>query len=77
MQILNIHQAKTNLLKLIEAVLKGQDVVIAKAGKTVARLIIYKEIGKKRKPGLLKGKISMSKDFTEEDEKINKLFQGL
>ncbi len=39
MSITNIHQAKTNLSKLIEAALRGEDVVIAKAGKPVVRLV--------------------------------------
>lgn len=77
MQIINIHQAKTNLSKLIAGVLRGQEIIIAKAGKPVAKIIAYKEKQHTRKPGLLKGKILISNDFTEEDEKINKLFQGI
>lgn len=77
MQIINVHQAKTNLSKLIEAVLKGQNVVIAKAGKPVVKIVAYKEVAENRKPGVLKGKIFVSHDFTEEDEKINKLFQAI
>ena len=56
MQIINIHQAKTNLSKLIEQVAAGENVIIAKAGKPVAKLIGYKKPLKPRKPGLLKGK---------------------
>lgn len=76
MQLVNIHKAKTNLSKLIEEMLKGEDVVIAKAGKPVAKLVIYKEKLKPRKPGALKGKIFMTDDFTDEDEEINKMFYG-
>lgn len=74
MEIINIHQAKTNLSKLIEKTSKGEEVVIAKAGKPVAKLIAYKEKLKPRKLGLLKGKIWVSPDFDDEDEEINKLF---
>jgi len=74
MQIANIHQAKTNLSKLIEEVLAGKEVVIARAGKPVAKLSIYKEKLKPRKSGLWKGKVWMSEDFNDEDEKINRLF---
>jgi len=70
----NIHQAKSQLSKLLEAVLAGQEVVIAKAGKPVARLVAYKETLKPRKPGALKGKISIPDNFNDEDEEINKLF---
>lgn len=76
MQIVNIHQAKTNLSKLIEEVTSGKDVVIAKAGKPVAKLVAYKEKAKPRKFGLWKGKVWMSPDFNEEDPEINKMFYG-
>lgn len=61
MQIYNIHEAKTNLSKLIEKTKEGEDVIISKAGKPVAKLVAYKE---KLKP----------RDFNDEDEEINKLF---
>lgn len=76
MQIFNIHQAKTNLSKLIEKTQKGEDVIIAKAGKPVAKLTAYKENPKPRKLGLWKGKVWMSDNFNNEDEEINKLFYG-
>lgn len=74
MQVVNIHQAKTQLSKLLEKTQAGEDVVIAKAGKPVAKLVAYKEKLKKRQFGLLKGKIWVSDDFDDEDEEINKLF---
>ena len=74
MQIINIHQAKTQLSKLIEKVLVGEDVIIAKAGKPIVKLTPYKEILKPRKLGLWKGKVWVSPDFDEESEEINKLF---
>lgn len=72
----NIYQAKTQLSKLIENVLDGKEVIIAKAGKPVAKLTAYKENKKPRKPGMWRGKIWMSKDFDEESKEINKLFYG-
>lgn len=74
MQVFNIHEAKTNLSKLIEKTSKGEEVIIAKAGKPVAKLSPYREKLKPRKLGLLKGKIFVPDDFNEEDEEINKLF---
>lgn len=74
MLITNIYQAKTQLSKLIEQVLSGEEVIIAKAGKPVAKLVTYKEKLKPRKFGLWKGKVWVSPDFDEEDEEINKLF---
>lgn len=72
----NIYQAKTQLSKLIEQVLEGKEVVIAKAGKPVAKLVPYKKQLKPRKLGLWKGKIWVSDDFDDEDPEINKLFYG-
>lgn len=77
MQIFNIHEAKTNLSKLIEKMLAGEDVVIARAGKPVAKVVAYKEKKlKPRKPGLWKGKVWISDDFNDEDPEINKMFYG-
>lgn len=76
MQTINIHEAKTNLSKLIEETSKGKEVIISKAGKPVAKLVAYKEELKPRVPGLWKGKVWVSDDFDDEDEEINKLFHG-
>lgn len=72
----NIYQAKTQLSKLIQQVENGKEVIIAKAGKPVAKLVAYKEDKKPRKPGLLKGKINVPDDFNEESEEINEMFYG-
>ena len=74
MLIANIHEAKTNLSSLIEAVLSGKEVVIAKAGKPVAKLVKFKKPIKKSSYGILKGKVFMSDDFNDEAPEINKLF---
>ena len=63
MHTVNIHQAKTNLSKLIDAVAHGEEIIIAKAGKPVAKLVPITAIKLKRKPGALKGKIKIAKDF--------------
>lgn len=76
MQIINIHQAKTNFSKLVEKVQSGDEIVIGKAGKPVAKLVGYKKQTKPRKLGLLKGKITIPDNFDDEDEEINKLFYG-
>ena len=62
MRIVNIHEAKTHFSKLVDAVLHGHEILIAMAGKPVAKL---GPISKKpqRKFGVLKGKIKISKDF--------------
>ncbi|NOY70716.1 MAG: type II toxin-antitoxin system Phd/YefM family antitoxin [Deltaproteobacteria bacterium] len=62
MQQVNIHTAKTNLSKLIA---EGKEVVIARYGQPVAKLVPFKPLRKDRVPGSAKGKIRMSDDFLE------------
>ena len=66
MKISNIHQAKSQLSKLIESALAGEEIVIAKAGKPLVRLIPYQEDEQPRNPGGWEGKVVMSDDFDEE-----------
>jgi prevent-host-death family protein len=61
MRIVNVHQAKTQLSKLLEGAEAGEDIVIARAGTPVARLVPVR--AGERRPGRLKGKIRMAKDF--------------
>jgi prevent-host-death family protein len=56
-----VHQAKTNLSKLIREACRGKEVIIARGKKPVAKLVPL-EAGKKRVPGRLKGKIWYSPD---------------
>ncbi len=74
MQVFNIHEAKTQLSKLVEKAQKGDEVIIARAGKPVAKLTSYKQTLKPRKLGLWKGRVYVPDNFDEEDEEINKLF---
>ena len=59
----NIYEAKTHLSALVERAAAGEEVVIAKAGRPVARLVAYKKATPRRVPGRLKGKIWISDDF--------------
>ena len=63
MQTINIHEAKTHLSKLLEQVQAGEDVVIAKSGKPIAKLTGISPAKPIRKPGFLKGKIRIAEDF--------------
>jgi prevent-host-death family protein len=57
-----MHEAKTHFSKLVDSVMKGNEIVIAMAGKPVAKLAPI-EKKPKRRPGGLKGKIKVAKDF--------------
>ena len=63
MKTVNMHEAKTHLSRLVEAVASGEEVVIAKSGKPVARLVAYKDVQRPRKPGALKGRMRIADDF--------------
>jgi prevent-host-death family protein len=76
MQNANIHEAKTNLSKLIESVLAGEDVVISQAGKPLVRLVPYKGASKPRQPGTWKGQVWIADNFDDESEEVNALFYG-
>ena len=65
MQVTNISTAKAQLSALIEKVLAGEEIIIGKAGKPVAKLIRYERGREERKPGVLKGKIKIAKDFDD------------
>ena len=65
MTIYNIHEAKTHFSKLLEQVLKGEEVVIAKAGKPVARILPVVSEVPRRVPGIDKGKVIIMPDFDE------------
>lgn len=72
--IANMHEAKTHLSRLVERAAAGEDVVIARAGKPIARLVPYTEERKPRVPGAWAGKIWMSPDFDEPDDELIDLF---
>lgn len=63
MKTVNIYEAKTRLSQLVEEVASGQDVVIARAGRPVARLTRLRRATGKRRLGLLDGRFRIPEDF--------------
>jgi prevent-host-death family protein len=74
MMITNISEAKAQLSALIEKVLAGQEVVIGKAGKPVAKLVPYKRSQVPRQPGALRGKIKIGEGFDDLPQDMAKAF---
>jgi prevent-host-death family protein len=62
-KIVNIHEAKTHLSRLLARVMGGEEVIIAKAGKPVARLVPIEQRQKERMPGTAVGQIFIAPDF--------------
>lgn len=65
MTVINIYEAKTQLSKLVDRAAAGQDVVIARGGKPVARLTRLQEPKRKIRFGLLKGKVKLAPGFDD------------
>ncbi len=61
----NIHEAKTNLSQLLKKVNEGQEIIIARAGTPVARLVAYTPKPDQRVAGTAKGRMTMADDFND------------
>ena len=65
MHTVNIHEAKTHLSAILKRVESGEEVLIAKAGKPIARVSPIPASSGKRQPGTAKGRIAMTQNFIE------------
>lgn len=73
----NIHEAKTHLSRLIDEVAAGAEIIIAKAGKPMARLSPITAPVRKKHLGLLKGKFKVAEDFNSPlNGEVMALFEG-
>ena len=77
MTTINIHEAKTHLSRLVDEVAAGAEIIIAKAGKPMARLTPISAPARKKTLGLLKGKIKVPDDFNSPlDDETLASFEG-
>ena len=75
MDMVNVHHAKTQLSQLLERVAAGEQIVIARNGKPMAKLVPFSPAP--RQPGRLKGKIHLTPDFDAPlPEEIAAAFRG-
>lgn len=72
----NMHDAKTTLSKLVDQAIAGEEVIIAKAGVPLVKLIPVQHIDAPRKPGRFKGQIVIAPDFDITPEEIVAAFEG-
>jgi len=70
----NVHEAKTHLSRLLERVEAGEEIVVARAGRPVARLVPHSTGRRRRQPGSAKGLIEILPGFDEYDEQIARDF---
>jgi prevent-host-death family protein len=74
--VVNIHEAKTHLSRLVERVEAGEEVVIARAGRPVARLVPFKARTQVRTPGLWRGRVHLAPDFDRTEEELLDAFES-
>ena len=74
--IVNMHQAKSSLSRLVERALAGEEVVIARNGKPLVQLVPVQSRREPRVPGRGRGKIWISPDFEFTEAEIIELFEG-
>jgi prevent-host-death family protein len=75
MAVFNVHDAKTHLSRLLERVAQGEEIIIAKSGRPIAKLV--RMAVEPRRPGRLKGRIRIGPDFDEPlPDKILAAFRG-
>ena len=67
-RVVNVHEAKTNLSKLLQEVERGEEILIGRAGEPVARLSPYRQ--EKREIGFAKDQVWIADDFDETPEDI-------
>ena len=73
MKIVNVHEAKTHLSRLLESVSQGEEIILGKAGKPMAKIVPYSKMPD-RVPGRCKGKIWMSDDFDKLPKEVEDSF---
>jgi prevent-host-death family protein len=74
MKRVNVHEAKTQLSRLLQEVEGGEEVVIARNGEPVAKLVRHEPARKPREPGWAEGRIEILEGFDEADEDIERAF---
>jgi prevent-host-death family protein len=75
-EVVNMHQAKTSLSRLVQRALDGEDIVIARNGEPLVKLVPVPKERPPRVPGRGKGKIWIGPDFEFTDAEITELFEG-
>jgi prevent-host-death family protein len=76
MKVINVQDAKTHLSRLLEQVAQGEDIVLGKHGRPMARLTAYAPASEPRKLGGLAGQIQIGANFDDEDDEVSALFYG-
>ena len=74
--IVNIHEAKTQLSRLVARAAEGEEIIIGRAGRPVARLVAFNPRQVARQPGAWAGRVQMSADFDTTPDSLVDGFEG-
>ncbi len=74
--VINVYEAKTNLSKLLDRVADGEELVLGRAGRPVARLVPYTKPRLPRRPGRLSGRVWIAPDFEKTPPEVIADFEG-
>jgi prevent-host-death family protein len=72
----NIHEAKTHLSRLVDRAAAGEEIIIARAGKPLARLVAYEPLVQDRELGAWRGRVTIGPDFDDVDDEIARAFEA-
>jgi prevent-host-death family protein len=72
----NIHEAKTHLSRLVERVEAGEEIVLARAGRPVARIVAFSARHEPRTPGFWRGRVVIQPNFDEPLPEFEDTFGG-
>ena len=76
MQIINVYDAKTHLSRLLDQVARGEEIIIARAGKPLAKLVPYGNDDRPREPGSWQGPLVIAEDYDVLPEDMAAAFRG-
>ncbi len=76
MKTVNTHEAKTNLSRILAEVEKGEEYILSRAGKAIARLSPIRQPSAPATPGKWRGMVTIRPDFDAEDPGITAAFEG-
>jgi len=76
MEQVNVHEARSQLSRLLDRVEAGEEILIARAGRPIARLSPYKGDDASRVPGVWRGRVHIADDFDEMPEELVRAFNG-
>ena len=76
MELVNLHQAKAHLSSLVQKAALGEEIILCKAGKPMAKLVQYEQPATPRRAGAWKGKVVIAEDFNTLPDDMLNAFKG-